>query len=410
MVQGMKSSWDYEIIKRQLVNIDLPAMVVNMDILDQNIANIRLVAEQSNKNIRIATKSIRVPELIRYIIEKGGEKFAGLMCYSVKEAGYLTSLGFSNIFVAYPTSSASDIELFYRLSQSNHNISLAVDNADQINLIEKTWKANGLNTSSQKAKLCIDVDMSWKPLGTHLGVFRSPIISISRFTAVLAYILQSDIVQLSGIMGYEAQIAGMGDQNPFAPILNPAKKLIKSFSVRDVFHKRERIHRILSEKGVEPEFFNGGGTGSVNSTKEEPWITEIAVGSGFLQGHLFDYYALNRNKPAICFALQVSRKPQQNIVTCKSGGFIASGQISKDKMPLPFLPKGLKITGNEGFGEVQTPVLIPPGLELTIGDPLLFRPAKSGEIAEHFTGYLLMREHQIYKWVKTYRGDGQCFY
>ena len=37
--------------------------------------------------------------------------------------------------------------------------------------------------------------------------------------------------------------------------------------------------------------FNGGGTGSIFTTSNEPWITEVTVGSGFLSPHLFDYYS-----------------------------------------------------------------------------------------------------------------------
>ena len=50
-------------------------MLVNLDCLDYNIANIRAVAEASGKNIRIASKSIRVPFLMQYIREKGGNRF-----------------------------------------------------------------------------------------------------------------------------------------------------------------------------------------------------------------------------------------------------------------------------------------------------------------------------------------------
>ena len=65
---------------------------------------------------------------------------------------------------------------------------------------------------------------------------------------------------------------------------------------------------------------------------------------------------------------------------------------------------------NEGFGEVQTPVRISADMEVGLGDPLLFRPSKSGEIAEHFQKYLLLRDQRIEKEVLTYRGEGQLFF
>jgi D-serine deaminase-like pyridoxal phosphate-dependent protein len=65
---------------------------------------------------------------------------------------------------------------------------------------------------------------------------------------------------------------------------------------------------------------------------------------------------------------------------------------------------------NEGFGEVQTPVQVPSDLDIRLGDPLFFRPAKAGEIAERFTEYILIRDNQIVDKVPTYRGLEQCFY
>jgi D-serine deaminase-like pyridoxal phosphate-dependent protein len=65
---------------------------------------------------------------------------------------------------------------------------------------------------------------------------------------------------------------------------------------------------------------------------------------------------------------------------------------------------------NEGFGEVQTPVVVPKNLQVKPGDPLFFRPAKAGEIAERFNEYILLRDNKIVDKVPTYRGLGQCFY
>jgi len=239
---------------------------------------------------------------------------------------------------------------------------------------------------------------------------RSPVRSLEGFIPLVNQVQETENLTLHGVMGYEAQIAGLGEENPFSPALNPIKKLIKTRSVRDVFKKRKQIADWLEQEGIKLGLFNGGGTGSIRTTSKEPWITEVTAGSGFLQSHLFDYYPKNQNQPAFCFALQVTRIPQPGIVTCHSGGFIASGEISPDKQPAPFLPAGIKTIKSEGFGEVQTPLKVPPGPDLKPGDPIFFRPAKAGEIAERFSRYLLKRGDQIVETVETYRGRGHCFF
>jgi D-serine deaminase-like pyridoxal phosphate-dependent protein len=405
----MGCSWDYTTLKTLISRESLPAMIVDLDCLDHNIETISKKINPYGKNIRIATKSIRVPDIIRYIQKKGGDRFNSLMCYSLKEAEFLSSLGFDDLLIAYPTFSFNDIEIFFSLTQEGKNVILMVDCLDHIRSIDKFW-ARFKTENTFKAKVCIDVDMSWRPVGLHLGVYRSPVRSLDDFRSLFKKINEFDNLELTGVMGYEAQVAGMGERNPFSNMINPIKQFIKYRSVKVVKKKRQYISEYLNSINYLPKFFNGGGTGSLLSTVKESWITEVTVGSGFLQSHLFDYYKENTGVPAFCFALQVTRMPQDGYYTCKSGGFIASGETSLDKSPLPFIPEAMETVGNEGFGEVQTPVKYRGKEEIQLGDPLFFRPSKAGEIAEHFREYVLIRGGEIIDRVPTYRGLELCFY
>ena len=403
----MSCNWEYEKLKELVKNEPLPAMIVDLDCLDENISRISDLVSASGKKIRIASKSVRVPALLKYIQEKGGPHFQGIMCYSVPEAEFLSTQGFNDFLVAYPTFSEKDLEIFHAMIHNGTKIRLMVDCPEQIDAIEEMWKRKG---GLLTAKVCVDVDMSWKPFGMHLGVYRSSVDSVSSFKSASQKISESEYIKLDGLMGYEAQIAGMGDKNPFTRPLNPAKRFIRNKSVKDVYSKRKAISDFLKSEKIQVDIFNGGGTGSLKTTLKEPWLTEVTAGSGFLQSHLFDYYSENNNVPAFCFGLQVSRIPQPGIATCKSGGFVASGDAVPDKWPVPFLPEGLKMIKNEGFGEVQTPVRLPENADVSLGAPLFFRPAKAGEIAERFNEYILIRENRIVEKVPTYRGLGYCFY
>jgi D-serine deaminase-like pyridoxal phosphate-dependent protein len=65
---------------------------------------------------------------------------------------------------------------------------------------------------------------------------------------------------------------------------------------------------------------------------------------------------------------------------------------------------------NEGAGEVQTPIKVPSGAGLRVGDPVMFRHAKAGELCERFNELLLIERGRVVDRVTTYRGDGQCFF
>jgi D-serine deaminase-like pyridoxal phosphate-dependent protein len=107
--------------------------------------------------------------------------------------------------------------------------------------------------------------------------------------------------------------------------------------------------------------------------------------------------------------LATSRSSDPGYLTCSGGGYIASGEPGWDKTPVPHLPQGLKLVSMEGCGEVQTPLRVPIGVRLNLGDPVLFRHAKAGELAEHFNTYLLIRNGHVVDEVPTYRGAGKCF-
>jgi D-serine deaminase-like pyridoxal phosphate-dependent protein len=168
----MPCNWDYRKLKLLLERESFPVMIVDLDCLDENISNISNNISKVDKKIRIATKSIRVPDLIKYIQKKGGLNFQGLMCYSMEEAQFLSTLGFDDLLIAYPTFSFNDIEIYFSLTQSGKNVVLMVDCVDHVKAIEKFWTRFS-SDNNYKAKICIDIDMSYRPAGLHLGVYRS---------------------------------------------------------------------------------------------------------------------------------------------------------------------------------------------------------------------------------------------
>ncbi|NIF68202.1 amino acid deaminase/aldolase, partial [Burkholderia sp. Cy-647] len=80
------------------------------------------------------------------------------------------------------------------------------------------------------------------------------------------------------------------------------------------------------------------------------------------------------------------------------------------RLPSPWLPAGCTLVRNEGAGEVQTPLRLPRGFRPAIGDPVLFRHAKAGELCERFNSLLLIRDGRVIGETPTYRGDGKSFF
>ncbi len=392
---------DWARYRRALAGEPLPSALVDLDAFDANVERLLAPVRAAGKTVRIATKSIRCPTLIRRAAARPGVR--GLMTYSAAESALLAEEGAQDLILAYPTVQPADVSLLARINQ-RARCAVVVDAAEQLPPL-----AAAARDAGAQIPVIIELDVSLRLLGLHLGVRRSPVRDAGTVVELARRIADTRGLEFAGLMGYEAQIAGLTDAGPFAAWQNPIKRILKRGSRPSVERSRKDVVQALHENHLPPALVNGGGTGSVTWSAAEPALTEITVGSGFLVGHLFDYYADLKLDPALFFALQVVRRPAPGLVTCHEGGYVASGAAGPDRLPLPWLPRGCKLLPMEGAGEVQTPVLLPAGLELPLGAPLLFRPAKSGELAERFTHYLLVRGDAIVERAPTYRGLGRSF-
>jgi D-serine deaminase-like pyridoxal phosphate-dependent protein len=106
----------------------------------------------------------------------------------------------------------------------------------------------------------------------------------------------------------------------------------------------------------------------------------------------------------------VTRRPSATIATVHGGGLVASGPTGADRLPTPWAPAGLHLTGLEGAGEVQTPLTGRAAALLEIGDLVWFRHAKSGEPFEHANTVQLLSgagsDARFVEEALTYRGHG----
>jgi D-serine deaminase-like pyridoxal phosphate-dependent protein len=209
-------------------------------------------------------------------------------------------------------------------------------------------------------------------------------------------------------MTYEGQVAGVQDDVPDQRTRSLLVRRLKQASMAQLEVRRREIAEALAQV-TELEFWNGGGSGSVEATAADAAVTEVAAGSGLLVPGIFDHYASFEPRPAAYFGLRVSRKPGPAIATVHGGGLIASGATGADRSPVPWAPPGLHLTGLEGAGEVQTPLTGHPAAMLRIGDLVWFRHAKSGELFEHVRDVHLVRGESVAEVVPSYRGCGLVF-
>ncbi len=377
----------------------MPFALVDLDALEHNVQRLARPLECSGKTLRVATKSLRCPDVIDRVRAAAGPVARGLMTYTASETAFWAERGERDLLLAYPTLSAADATMLASANAAGATAAVVVDSVDHLEPLAAAGRAQGA-----RVPVVLEVDMAFRPLGSlvHIGVRRSPLRSVDDVVALARRAAATQGLTFHGIMAYEAQIAGLPDRGA-------AVKLMKRASSSNVVRTRAEVRAALQQAGLPPQVFNGGGTGSLRACAQEESLTEVTAGSGFIDSHLFDAYDGLELHPAAYFALQVVRRPAEGLLTCHGGGYVASGAAGRDRLPVPALPAGLALLDLEGAGEVQTPLRITGSSPVELGDPVFFRHAKAGELAEHFEEYILVRGERVVARAPTYRGLQKCF-
>jgi D-serine deaminase-like pyridoxal phosphate-dependent protein len=390
----------YEELEAIFAEVDAPFALVDLDAMWANADE--MLGRARGVPIRVASKSVRCRPLLRAILDRN-PGFRGLMTFTLPESLWLHEHGFRDLLLAYPTADRGGLERLGRVEAEGPPV-LMVDSVEQLDLIE-----GAAGQGAQPIRVCIELDTSWWPLGGRLkvGAKRSPVRTPAAARSLAEEIARRPRLELAGLMGYEAHIAGVGDRPLGRRAQEPLIRLMKRRSAAEIAERRAAV--VAAVREVAPvEIVNGGGTGSIQSTRDEDVVTEITAGSGFYAPTLFDRYASFSLRPAAMFAMPVVRRPSPSVATLLGGGYHASGAAGRDRLPAPHLPAGLRLDPVEGAGEVQTPVLGAAAASLRIGQNVYLRHAKAGELCERFDSLLLLSGSEIADEVPTYRGEGRC--
>ncbi|TWH00069.1 D-serine deaminase-like pyridoxal phosphate-dependent protein [Nocardioides sp. J9] len=386
--------------------LSTPTFVVDLDAFDANAAD--LVRRAGGKPVRVASKSLRVPALVSRALATPG--FAGVLAYTVAEALWLVENDVSDdVVVAYPSVDRAALGALVASPRAASRITIMVDDVAHLDAVDALRASTAV-----PVRVAIDVDAGLRWGGQQVGPRRSPLFDVGSVAALARTVVERPGFQLVGVMTYEGQVAGVPDQVPHQRARSAVVRKIKELSVQQLEHRRaaiaEAVDALVGQGGFTGlQLWNAGGSGSLETSAADPVVTEVTAGSGLLGPTLFDHYRSFSPRPAAFFGLPVTRRPAADVATVHGGGLVASGPTGADRAPTPWAPAGLRLTGLEGAGEVQTPLLGTNAATLEIGDLVWFRHAKSGEPFEHGTTVLLADGDRFVEEVPTYRGHGLAF-
>lgn len=387
-------------LERATAELDPPFAVVDLAALRANADD--LVRRSAGTSLRLASKSVRCRDVTRRVLAEPG--WSGVLAYTLPEALWLAG-EFDDVVVGYPTVDRAALRTLAADERLAARVTLMVDSVEHLDVVDSV-----VGRRRPDLRVCLELDASLRMLGgrVHVGARRSPVHSPAEAEATARAITLRAGFRLAGVMAYEGQIAGVGDDAPGSPVRRALVRAMQRRSAAELADRRAEA--VAAVRSVAPlEFVNGGGTGSVDRTAAEPAVTEVAAGSGLYGPALFDAYRSFLPRPAAYFVLPVVRRPAPAIATVLGGGWIASGPQGTDRQPLAAWPAGMRLLPAEGAGEVQTPLRGGAAERLRPGDRVWFRHAKAGELCEHVNVLHLVDGDRVVATVPTYRGEGMAF-
>jgi D-serine deaminase-like pyridoxal phosphate-dependent protein len=386
-------------------DLDTPFGVLSVEALAANAFDLHDRAH--GLPIRVASKSVRVRGVLDAVLSLPG--YRGILAYTLTEALWLAGgdTRYDDVVVGYPTVDRAALSRLAADAQLASRVTLMIDDLAQLDLIDSVVSPH---RRAAPIRLALELDASYESavLG-HVGVRRSPIRTAEAARKLAAAVVARPGFRLVGMMGYEAQIAGVTNKGTGrATVIRRMQRA----SAAELAERRGAAVSAVRDV-ADLEFVNGGGTGSIETTRLDPSVTEVAAGSGLFGPHLFDGYVQFTPAPAAAFSLSVVRRPTAEVATLLGGGWIASGPTASDRQPLPVWPEGLKTLPREAAGEVQTPVTGDAAGRLSVGDRVWLRHTKAGELSEHLTAFALVsigdNGGELVGELPTYRGEGKAF-
>ena len=195
---------------RAIAGLDPPLALVDLGAFDRNAAD--MTRRAAGHPVRVATKSLRCRFLIERALARPG--YRGVMCYSLPEALWLHAAGTSDdLLVAYPTVDRGALRALAADEQARRHVTIMADSEAHLDVVD-----HALGEGHPEIRVCLELDVSWRPLArrpaVHIGTRRSPLHTPEQAADFARAIIRRAGFRLVGVMGYEGQIAGLGDAPP----------------------------------------------------------------------------------------------------------------------------------------------------------------------------------------------------
>jgi D-serine deaminase-like pyridoxal phosphate-dependent protein len=345
--RAMKETMMYqEFVGQPLSEIPTPALLIDLDIFEKNMATMRDMCKARGHNCRPHGKAHKSPIIAKKQIEYGAK---GQCAAKLGEAEVLVNGGISDVLITAPVVGRRKIERLLALHQITPDIKTVVDSPENINELSAAAAAKG-----RKLKVLIDVNV---------GQNRTGVDHPEDAAELARHISKLSGVELAGMQAYG------GNNQHIVAFEN--RREIELLSLERAIAARRAVEKAGFPVGI----LSVGGTGTYNIDTEIPEVTEIQPGSFiFMDAHYSSIGGPNSvefkdfGNSLSVYTTVISHPSKGRAIT--DGGNKA---LSTDEsMPVPKGLTGIEYRpGGDEYGIIS---LKQPNRELKVGDKVDFIP------------------------------------
>lgn len=237
------------LIGQSLDELDTPQAVLDLDVVDRNLARMFEGARQRGVAVRTHFKSLKCGGLARYIAARGGKSF---LCAKLNEAETLADAGIGDILIANQVVGRHKMP---RLSALARRVTLriCVDDAENVAELSRAMAAVGADLG-----VLVEVDIGMARCGVPPG---SAVLDLARI------VQQSPGLRFDGLQGYDGHLQQIRD---------PGERRAKCL---EGLEKLSASRTLLEKAGCPLGIVTGAGTGTWEYFAGFEGVTEVQPGS-----------------------------------------------------------------------------------------------------------------------------------
>lgn len=232
------------------VALNTPVLVLDVDVLDRNIAAMAELAASHGVALRPHAKTHKSVDIARRQLAAGA---VGLCCAKIGEAEVLADGGIAGLLITSPVAAPGAIQRLAELAGHAPGLMAVVDHPDVVTAIDRALTETGATLD-----VIIDVDP---------GGHRTGVASAARAIALAEAIAASERLRYRGVQFY------CGSQQHIAAFAD------RRAAIEDLTDYLKRVIAALTDAGFAPEIVTGSGTGTHRIDLALGMFTELQVGS-----------------------------------------------------------------------------------------------------------------------------------